>query len=458
MKAIIGILTGALLAISLLGHGQPARAAEAEPPSGGKAAEGTFLQLADIHFTPFSDAATLAKLVASPVEDWPAIFSAAPATIAGLPDTDYPLLMGTLHSAQQRARYDFVINTGDHLAHHFRETYVALGGPAAQFDQFAAKTLVFVYRSEKAAFPDTPVITTLGNNDDACGDYQGDQPDPTSKALAQMLVPVEASAAARDDAARIGSYVVPMPHTERRDVIVLADTDWSDHFKTCAGGDGAAQSAATLQWLAGTLAAERRAGRTALLVMHIPPGVNTFSSKACPAPGRTFWTSAALDAFDHLASSYRDVLKVAIAGHTHMDDFRVVIDRDRPALAVRISPAVTPLFGNHPAYTLFEYDRAGGAIEDYATWSVDNRSHAADAHAWKLLYRFGAQYGYRGFTPENVLALAKTLRTDEGALKRAYENNFAAGGKSPVTDANWLTYSCAQVVLADPQFAACRCP
>jgi hypothetical protein len=453
MKTIVGIVAGALLALSLLSRAAPAHAAADE-----KAPDGIFLQLADIHFTPFSDAQTLAKLVASPVDDWPAIFSAAPATIAGLPDTDYPLLMGTLRSAQQRARYDFVINTGDHLAHHFRKTYDDLGGPAAQFDQFAAKTLLFIYRNEKASFPDAPVITTLGNNDDACGDYQGDQPDATSKALAQMLVPVEASAAARDDAARIGSYVVPMPHAGRRDIIVLGDTDWSDHFKTCAGGDGAAQAAATLQWLARTLAAERRAGRTALLVMHIPPGINTFSSKACPTPGRTFWTAAALDAFHRLASSYRDVLKVAIAGHTHMDDFRVITDGGRPALAVRISPAVTPLFGNRPAYTLFQYDRADGAVEDYATWSVDNRSHAADPQAWKLRYRFNAQYGQHGFTPENVLALAKTLRTDEGALKKAYENNFAAGGKSPVTDANWLTYSCAQVVLAEPQFAACRCP
>jgi hypothetical protein len=302
------------------------------------------------------------------------------------------------------------------------------------------------------------VITALGNNDDACGDYQGDQPDATTKALGEMLAPLEASAAVRSDAERIGSYAVPMPHTARRDVIVLDDVDWTNHFKTCAGGDGAAEATATLQWLSRALAAERRAGRTALLIMHVPPGIDAFSSKACPAPGAPFWTDSALDGFVRLASSYRDVVKVAITGHTHMDDFRVVTDRDRPALAVRISPAVTPLFGNHPSYTLFQYDLGDGDIDDYATYSVDNRAHAADPQAWKLLYRFDAQYGQHGFTPEHILALANTLRTDEGELSKAYEDNFAAGGRSSVTPANWLTYSCAQVVLAEPQYGACRCP
>jgi hypothetical protein len=320
--------------------------------------------------------------------------------------------------------------------------------------------LLFVYRTEKLSFPTPPVITTLGNNDDACGDYQGDQPDSSTKTLGQMLAPLEPGARARQDAARIGSYVVPMPGAQRQDVIALDDIDWSSHFKTCGGGGSEAEAEATLQWLAATLAAERKAGRTALLIMHIPPGVDAFASapSACPAPGAPFWTRPALDAFVALASRYRDVVKVALAGHTHMDDFRIVTDRGEPAMAVRISPAVTPLFGNRPGYTVFEYSRKTGDIEDYATYSLADRTKAGDDNAWTRLYTFNATYGYRDFTPETVFDLVNKIRTNAGAPRQSYEADFAAGGTSAITPNTWNTYSCAQTALAEPQYGACRCP
>ncbi len=453
---IIGVVLGALLAVGLLSG--PGHAAAAATAPGAQPASGVFLQLTDIHFTPFSDAKTLAKLVASPIEDWPAILSAAPATIAGPPDTDYRLLTGALANARLRGRYDVVINTGDHLAHSFKKTYDALGGDDAQYSQFATKTLLFIYRTEKLSFPDTPLITALGNNDDACGDYQSDQPDATTTALSEMLAPLAPSAQARQDAARIGSYLTPMPQAVRQDIIALDDVDWSSHFKTCGGADGTVEAAATLQWLARTLAAERKAGRTAILIMHIPPGVDPFSTRACPATATPFWTRPALDGFVALVAKYRDVVKVAIAGHTHMNDFRVVTAEGEPVTAVRISPAVTPLFGNHASYTVFKYHRRSGVIEDYATWSLPNRAQAAEPSAWVNVDRFSATYGSPDFTPRTVFDLVSKIRAGDGALRKSYENHFAAGGTSAITSTNWNTYSCAQTALADPQFTACRCP
>ena len=464
MKSLVSVMAAALLALGLAGVGGSAHAAGEPAPFEARPSDGVFLQLTDIHFTPFSDAKTLAQLVASPIEDWPTILSAAPAVIAGAPDTDYPLLIGALNNARLRAHYDFVINTGDYLGHNFKKTYDALGGDDGPdnttYDQFVSKTLSFVYQTLARSFPDTSVITTLGNNDDACGDYRGDHPDPTTRAFGALLAPLGLSAPALRDAVRLGSYVAPMPHAAGRDIIALDDVSWSSGFKTCGGGDGAAEAQDTLQWLAQTLAAERAAGRTALLIMHIPPGIDAFGSAqaACPNPGQPFWSRPALDGFVALASKYRDVVKVAITGHTHMDEFRVVTDQGEPVTAVRISPAVTPLFGNNPSYTVFQYDRRGGAIKNYATYSVSSRAQAGDAAAWTRLYAFDSTYGYRDFTPRTVFELVNKTLTEDGQARKSYGDNFAAGGASAITSNTWTTFSCAQLVLADPQYTACRCP
>lgn len=64
MKNIIRVVAGALLVFALAGRALPAQAAGDEAPADQRAADGAFLQLTDIHFTPYSDAQTLAKLAA----------------------------------------------------------------------------------------------------------------------------------------------------------------------------------------------------------------------------------------------------------------------------------------------------------------------------------------------------------------------------------------------------------
>ena len=47
-------------------------------------------------------------------------------------------------------------------------------------------------------------------------------------------------------------------------------------------------------------------------------------------------------------STYSNVVRLAFAGHTHMDDFRVTA-ADPSLLPLRITPAVSPIYKNNPA-------------------------------------------------------------------------------------------------------------
>ena len=75
-------------------------------------------------------------------------------------------------SAAKGLPYDYVLNTGDNLAHDFREKFDGARASRATTRNFVIKTLRFVNRMLKKSFPGAPLIYGLGNNDSVCGDYK----------------------------------------------------------------------------------------------------------------------------------------------------------------------------------------------------------------------------------------------------------------------------------------------
>lgn len=175
-------------------------------------------------------------------------------------------------SAAQGPHYDYVLNTGDNLAHKFREKYLAAGGKAGDYHSFVIKTLRFVNHMMLTSFPRTSQISALGNNDAVCGDYQAT---PASAMLARMvkvLSILRGYPGARKGFARGGYYMVPHPAVPRHDIIVLNSVFWSAKYQDACCAERGDPGARELAWLKKTLAQEKATGRSAMLVMHIPPG------------------------------------------------------------------------------------------------------------------------------------------------------------------------------------------
>src|SRR5579871_5474281 len=140
--------------------------------------QGAFLVLSDLHFDPFADPRLVPKLAAAKVEEWESILR--PAGSQGFAqygsDSNYALLIAALKAAREygaRQRYDYVLVTGDYLAHRFKEKYQQLiAGDDAAYAAFVVKSMVFVSRLVQQSFPNLPVFGSLGNNDSVCGDYE----------------------------------------------------------------------------------------------------------------------------------------------------------------------------------------------------------------------------------------------------------------------------------------------
>ncbi len=311
-------------------------------------------------------------------------------------------------------RYDYVLNTGDNLAHHFHDAFQTAGGKEADYRSFVVKTLRFVNGMLRKSFPRTPLIYALGNNDAVCGDYMVA---PNSKMLdrvARDLPVIAGRPQARHDFAVGGFYVVPHPRVPKHDIIALNSVFWSIKYKDACNKAGGDPGAAELDWLAWTLYQEKLAGRTASLAMHIPPGINGYTSSkhACPKTGTRFWRKNATSRFRALAAEYKDVLRASYAGHTHMDDFRVLSDKSgAPLLVTRITPAVSPRFGNNPAFAVLLYDRTDAVVRNSAIIYLTNADAAGPTvpAKWAPEYAFAQTYGVNRYTAANLAALAQRI-------------------------------------------------
>ncbi|HEX3935858.1 MAG TPA: metallophosphoesterase [Puia sp.] len=112
-----------------------------------------------------------------------------------------------------------------------------------------------------------------------------------------------------------------------------------------------------LSWLGRQLAATKTNHETALIVMHVPPGVDvykhaTFWTTKVPVNGTTIQNNF----LDTLARYHQNILGV-LASHTHMDGFKRLYDKKGKFITLLISaPAVAPSAYNNTAVKLIRYN------------------------------------------------------------------------------------------------------
>ena len=393
------------------------------------------LMLSDIHLDPFADPSIVCRLASSPVEGWTAIFQSS--TNTKLPayysDTTYPLFQSALEAAKAR-KYDRVIVSGDYLRHNFQQAFEQTTANCKQdYAAFVAKTMRYVSRRIQEAFPTRPVIHAFGNNDSSCGDYEISPDDPMFSALAKEW-------RASGESFRIGGYYsIPVAH---REFVVLNDVFWSAKYKDACGSQPADPGAGEMSWLAWTLYRLQSEKKTAVLIMHIPPGIDAFSSSKgqCPSPAVPMWNPAYNDQFMALLQKYPGVVTDMFAGHTHADDFRVVA-----GIALHITPSITPDFGNNPGFIV-------ASASDYTTVYF-----TLPKPMWQQEYVFSKAYGFP-YNAANLQTLAGQIVGDP-KVRGVFAGYYGMLTTQPpaITAQNWKFYACAQTEMSVDGFNRCAC-
>jgi hypothetical protein len=458
-------LAAALLLCACAADDRPAELPFAPGPG-----QGVFLIVSDIHFDPFADPALVDALVASEVDAWHAIFESSKergfAPYGS--DSNYPLLSSALDAAARLLpRPDFVLYPGDWLAHEFQAKFdAAAGGGPEAYRRFVIRTMAFLWEELQAAFPRTPVYGTLGNADSLCGDYMIAPAGSFLAAVGELWAANSEHPEAFGGFGISGSYAVPHPTVARHDLIVLNDVFWSTRYEDRCNPEGGDPGRAVLAWLEWTLYRTRLRGRSASLLFHIPPGIDSFNAShgqgTCQANVTPYLKDAYALPFLALLEAYRDILEIGFAGHTHMDDFRVVSDAaGAPVMLTHITPAVSPIYQNNPAFGLVLYDRASGDLIDYATVYLTNLETAGrgEPARWVVEYTLREAYGHTAYDPTTASRIAQAIRT-EPAVRGEYITFYPASTASPdppIDRENWAAFACGQTELTAAAFAACYC-
>ena len=459
-------------AVMLLGavpHGVDSPAQAAEEPVAED--QGLFLIITDIHFHPFADPGLVKALASAPVEQWQSILSGSSQTGFAQygTNTNYPLLQSVLSAAQQVAEsrgapYDFVLKPGDYLSHRFNSDFERhLGGGEQALQDFVIKTMQFVSAMLEQKLQ-VPIYGALGNTDAICGNYMIAPDSAMLPAVGATWGVLADQPTAFESFSIGGSYALPHPVVPDHTLIVLNNIFWSTRYVDRCGEHDVDPGMALMAWLEWQLYRARLSDRKVSLVMHIPPGIDAHHTSrrgSCQGNVTPFWHEVYTERFLALAKSYRDILRDSYAGHMHMDDFRVLADDEGEAfLLTHVTPAVSPIYRNNPAFATVRYDRTTGDLLDYATYYLPNLAGAGEGEEakWALEYDFGAAYDFDAYDPASLQSLAEQIQSDE-SVRAKYRAFYAVetSAESSITDQNWRLYACAQTALTVESFEACTC-
>ncbi|MBV8507888.1 MAG: hypothetical protein JOZ11_19055, partial [Alphaproteobacteria bacterium] len=248
-------------------------------------------------------------------------------------------------------------------------------------------------------FPATTILPALGNNDEECGDYELQPGGPflaDTLPIVRRLVGSAGGPGFERDWQGYANYPAKAGGVR---VLSTNSNFLSTHYRnTCGSPADGDPGKGTLAWLETELAAAKRAGERVWLLYHIPPGIDgyaTLQKGSCPNTMIPMWDQGYAETFSALLRRYSDIITASFVGHTHMDDFRLMGDAGGRYGFALITPAVSPIFGQNPAFRTVDYD-AGTDILDQTTYGLMNFARAAGgggtAAEWRAEYTFTTEW------------------------------------------------------------------
>jgi sphingomyelin phosphodiesterase acid-like 3 len=451
-----------------------AACAQAQGPK--TAATVEVLSVSDIHLDPFHDPAKAERLAAAPITQWRAILDApdsadratrSAAMLKSCParsvDTDEALFAASLQAMHAQARgLRFATVSGDLMAHQFdcRFRQVFPKATVAEYRSFALKTMAYELAELRKALPGVPVYAALGNNDSDCGDYKLDAHGAFLAGAAPFFLadlPATERTAATERFAIDGSYVVPLPGTHAR-LVVLDDLFASRGYTGCAGKPDPAPAAAQAAWLQAQIDAARSSGEKLWVMGHIPPGIDPYATvlklrNVCGGEEPVLFLSSA--ALGEALSAGGDVVTLALFAHTHMDEMHL-LEGARGPVALKMVPSISPINGNLPAFTLSTIDAVTASVKDFRVISsADNRGSS-----WAESYDFAHAYGAPGFSSADAATLLRAMAADTvagSAPVAAYLSHYYGRDLSPALKPFWPQYACSMSNLTAEAYRSCLC-
>jgi hypothetical protein len=437
---LVRVLVGLLMAVSLPVHAE------------------TFLSISDIHFDPFADPTLIPKLEAADVSQWEEILASSGVKTFSTYGSDINDALFRSAIAEMKSRIAspaFVLISGDFFAHGFQKTYqqYATDKGQAAYTAFVTKTVAYVAGALQKTYPGIPIYPTLGNNDSDCGDYAVV---PNGVFLANFRDVWKTAVQSRSFERRFptgGYYHADVPSLKDVRIIALNTNFFSTNYKNpCGTPGGPDPGLQQLVWLEDELRLARALGKRVWLLYHIPPGMDVYDIEewggACPGvKGETFWKDDYQQRYLAITNRYRNTILGSWAGHTHQDEFRIATGD-----FIHITPSVTPVFGNNPAFEVVEVKR-NGEVSGYTAHHLPNVTLP-----WAREYAFAEAYDKGRYDTGALTQIASAIQTDP-ATRQQYFTYLSSGAPKSTAGAlaKWQGYWCGLTIMNPAAFTNCYC-
>jgi len=430
--------------------------------------------VSDLHFNPLYDQSLYSQLsAANPATRWAGIYqgSVVKAPTGAGTDTNYPLLVLTLTSMQQNVKSSpVVLFTGDLLGHNipanFCKAYYASLNQAMPpacasnpgqtvgplMEQFINNTFTFVATQIRQFMGPVPVIYVPGNIDAYLGSAGPDTTFLTNNAPTVYSQFLNSSPDRQTflNTFTLDGYYSVAPLGSKLLVIGLNTNSFM------VGAPSSGDASAELSWLDSQLATAQAAGQKVWILMHVPPGAN--SQLIAPVavipenvpgdveanPALMMWQSSLQITFMQTLGKYPGLVTLMLAGHTHMDEFRILPTGD----VLEQLPGISPCFGNNPAFKVLTITQNTFTPTDYQSFYYNL---AAMPAPFSALYQFSTTYGAQATLSNSLGQLYPQFATDQ-SKQGTYTLLYSSGNTSmnpltltpwnPINDVNWPIFGC----------------
>lgn len=428
-----------------------------------------FLNFSDIHFNPFYDTTLVGELVKENYTVWESIFSQSQIkTISAYgSDSNFPLLVSSLKEMHDRIpNPDFIIITGDFMAHNFNENFERYAGTnnTDSLNQFIEKTIRFVTSMMKKYFPASTMFPSVGNDDAYCGNYMIEPDGQFLKMLSEVWEPLVNHAgnnpSYKSDFSKGGYCLLNFPHSSNYKMIILNTVFFSPNYINMCGDTALDPGKAELEWLTRTLADCLRNNQKVWISYHIPPGVDIFGTihgqGDCRQKIVKSWKVNYNDAFVKIIRRYSSIITSGFAGHFHRDDFRIFSKYDNPNSYILIAPSISPVYGNNPSYRIFFYNRSDYTLINYISYAM-NLSTERDPY-WNQEYNFANTYNQKTLTLSSLNNVYHLIHSDT-EIRKKYIKYYTANNRNSFAGdySNWFYNWCGISHLSAESYGDCLC-
>jgi sphingomyelin phosphodiesterase acid-like 3 len=416
-----------------------------------------FLSVSDVHFNPFADPSLVTKLEAADASEWGAILATSTMTSFTTYGSDIndPLFRSAIGEMRKQIPSPAVVLiSGDFLAHGFNKSYQQDATDKSQtaYTAFVKKTNVYIASVFREAFPGVRIYPTLGNNDSDCGDYAVTPNGAFLADFRDVWSPIVRSRSFDRRFPTGGYYHADVPSLDDVRIIALNTNFFSTSYEDPCGKPGPDPGLRELEWLDAELRLARELGKRVWLLFHIPPGMNVYntveSDAACPDPEpQTFWKDEYTQKYLRITAAHRNTIAGSFAGHTHQDEFRIATGD-----FIHITPSITPIFGNNPAFEIVDVKRNGDII-GYTAWHLPNVTLP-----WAREYAFGAAYAKPRYDTATLTQLAAAIASDEATRTKYFGYSSSGSPKSTAGAlAKWQGYWCGLKAMSGDAYTTCVC-